>query len=222
MKRLPEVVLNAQKIRQESFDDNAFKAELKKNKKAKKTAFYQISLEDAAIHACEDAGYDDTADLPVYLLIKNSWDLINIWAKEITETQRAIDKKNESKANPHNMNFPIYTPKKNIEKPKKEVPEFPEPKYDPPTFILSIKKSTKNNLCIEHTPTETIIFEKVNPASIEMVLLSLNSLKISWDNKLKPVPRDFLISCLNTLRFAYQFYDVSKNLKKQIKRRNKQ
>lgn len=135
-----------------------------------------------------------------------------------------LNKKNQTQPKIQKELFPVYKSKKKKTLQVK-TPIQLQKKQILPTFILSIKKSKKNKLCIEHTPTGTIMFEDINPIALKMILLNLNSLNIYWTNKAKPIPKNFIISCINTLRFAYKFYNIENEkkskTKKKIKRRKK-
>ena len=84
-------------------------------------------------------------------------------------------------------------------------------------FITYLKGSKH---CIKHVPTNIVMFDKVNPIVIKMVIVNLNLLEIKWKSKTDKVPDNFLFSCINILRFTYEFFGLNyKEKKKIIKRR---
>lgn len=85
IKQLAELIMESQKIREESF--NQEKAEIKATteKYVNYNDFYEISLEDACKKAVinSDTHNDNTIIFPIYLLNKHAWNDIQAWAESV-------------------------------------------------------------------------------------------------------------------------------------------
>ena len=120
------------------------------------------------------------------------------WIKNLSNDQ-PVQSQQES--------FPVYAPNDKENKaltdkkpPKKEKPE------KQPDFIFNISHETCS---IKHTPTNIFMFHGIDPKAIKMLILNLNGLNIKWNKKEESVPKDFLVSCINTLKFIYGFYGIT-------------
>lgn len=78
--RLAETILNALKIREESYD--YVKAEEAKGI-IDYNQFYTKSLYESADKAAKNFGLDESMTQPIYLLIKYNWYDIQEWAKRV-------------------------------------------------------------------------------------------------------------------------------------------
>ncbi len=83
MDKLAEAVKLAAKIREESYNKGAAdQAVQSATGVIDFNRFYTITLEDAADKAAEKVGFDTRGSLPVYLLLKYTWNDILDWAKQ--------------------------------------------------------------------------------------------------------------------------------------------
>lgn len=88
MERFARAILDAQKIREESFDSKeANKMELEILIVKDFGSCYTISEEEAADKAAENAGYDKRGAMPIYLLNKYCWNDIQTWAEKILNSK---------------------------------------------------------------------------------------------------------------------------------------
>lgn len=89
MELLAWAVKRAAQIREESFDHEAKDREQKQQRgrlfliDMKK--FYKISLHKACDMAAEEVGFDAQGTMPIYLLLRNSWNEVLDWAEPIHE-----------------------------------------------------------------------------------------------------------------------------------------
>ncbi len=84
-KRFAEAILEAQKIKEESYDQKAAEAVTGESLLTDFTQFYEKSDYEAADDAARNAGFDLRMTQPIYLLIKCAWNDIQDWAEEITK-----------------------------------------------------------------------------------------------------------------------------------------
>ena len=87
MKRFARAILDAQKIREESFDTKAANKAEKELKAPHRlyidfSKFYKKSMQDAADEAAANAGFGECGSLPIYLLNQYCWNDIQAWAEE--------------------------------------------------------------------------------------------------------------------------------------------
>ena len=90
MERFAKAILEAQRIREESFDkeaaNKAEKMDLNKPKNKRGfidfSKFYGKSMYDAANEAARNAGFDKRGTMPIYLLNQYCWNDIQAWAEE--------------------------------------------------------------------------------------------------------------------------------------------
>lgn len=80
MKALAKAVLDAQRIREESYDHESAKTG---DKIVDYNKFYSKSLYDSAYEAVENAGLEESTAQPVYLLLRNCWSSIQLWADDV-------------------------------------------------------------------------------------------------------------------------------------------
>ena len=84
MRELAKAILEAQKIREESFNkDAADEAEKSSVQLVNLSKFYGKSMKEAADEAAGNAGFDKRGTLPVYLLCQYCWNDSQQWANEI-------------------------------------------------------------------------------------------------------------------------------------------
>lgn len=87
MERLAKAILEAQQIREESYDlESANKAldDASPTTIINTEEFYGKSMREAASEGAYEAGLDySLADIPVYLLIKYCWNDIGAWAVKV-------------------------------------------------------------------------------------------------------------------------------------------
>ena len=98
MKKLAEAIILAAKIREDSFDDS------KKNEEYSKLYFnvnvlYKFSLWESCLIAGSRLGFKIEKDItPIYVLLKNEYDISKQWAKSYLENDKSnttIKAKNE-------------------------------------------------------------------------------------------------------------------------------
>ena len=83
MERFARAILDAQKIREESFDHKAADEAEKNESYPDFSKFYRKSMTEAADEAAGNAGFDKQGTQPIYLLNQYCWNDIQAWAKEI-------------------------------------------------------------------------------------------------------------------------------------------
>jgi len=93
MERFAQTILDAQKIREESYDIEKAKEALNEDTLVDFEQFYQITLEDACDQAVSDAGYDKRANYPIYLLNKLAWNDAHDWAAEVLKKIKRMGNK---------------------------------------------------------------------------------------------------------------------------------
>ena len=81
-KRFAEVILEAVKIREESFDQ-AMADEMEKSKHPNFHDCYRLSIWEAVEKAVEQLDIDKRMVQPIYLLIQYTWNDIQDWAEKI-------------------------------------------------------------------------------------------------------------------------------------------
>lgn len=83
---LAQMVLKAAELRENSFDSLAAPAADKYSGIALDyEQFYKLSLQEAVVLAGDLSGFDSRMDVPVYLLLKNSWNTSLQWARGVVD-----------------------------------------------------------------------------------------------------------------------------------------
>lgn len=84
MQKLIEAILLAAKFREESYDHAASHQAAQDTSKdctvVDFNQFYSLTLKEACDKAAEEVGFDMNGTLPIYLLLKNSWNDSLEWA----------------------------------------------------------------------------------------------------------------------------------------------
>lgn len=81
-KRFAEAILEAQDIREESYDQKAAEAVLGEDILTDFSKFYRKSYYEAANEAVEKVGLDKSLAQPIYLLNKYCWNDVQWWAEK--------------------------------------------------------------------------------------------------------------------------------------------
>ncbi len=207
MERLAQAILKTCELREKSFNQKTSNEATKGGKELiDHNKFYGLSLYEAADKACELLGHDTRASHIIYLIIKCSWNESIEWAKSYQQPKN---------------NFPVYIPgsKENKTLTDKKPPLKETQKKQPNFMVNKINKKYS----IKHTPTNIILFNDIDPKAIKMLIINLNRLNLKWNKREENIPKNFIINCINTLKFVYEFYGITIKQKetqpKKIKRR---
>ena len=100
MKAFAKVILETQRIREESFNHEEADALEKSSANFKNFAgCYKISLYEATNQAARKAGFDKQGTEPIYLLCEYHWDAIQTWAEETLKGEASCN----TKENAHDL-----------------------------------------------------------------------------------------------------------------------
>lgn len=83
MKKFAKTVLDAQRIREESFDKKASDKAFDSEKFVDHSTFYQKTMSQSAQEAAVKNGFGNDGALPIYLLNEYAWNDIQFWATEV-------------------------------------------------------------------------------------------------------------------------------------------